>query len=350
MSASETSVTESTAAGKPVGFGMIGLGVGRSRVQMVQEAAGADLRAVCDLRPEVARQHGEEWNCAWTTSYEELIQRDDVDVVGIFTPSGTHGDLAIAAASAGKHVITTKPPEVTVAKVDAMAAAARQAGVLLAVDFVSRYTDAVREVKLAIDSGRLGRPIFGDMRLKWYRAQSYFDGGSPPGWRGSWRYDGGGSLANQGIHDLDLLQWFMGPATTVQARINIFNHRIETEDACQVWVAFESGAWGSIETTTTVWGGLGRTIEVHGTNGTMQLADRGVTAWHFQDEDEGQAAAWAPELPSDRPANVIEDILSALHRGTPLACPIEEGRKAVALLEAIYASAKEGSRELRVWG
>lgn len=208
----------------------------------------------------------------------------------------------------------------------------------------------MRKVKQAIESGRLGRLIFGDMRLKWYRAQSYFDDGSHPGWRGSWRYDGGGSLANQGIHDFDLLQWFMGPTSTVRALTDIFNHQIETEDACQVWLAFESGAWGCVETTTTALGSLGRIIEVHGTNGTIQLANRGITARHFQDEEEGQFSDWAPELPSDRLANVIEDVLSTLRRGTPLACPINEGRKAVSLLEAIYASAKEGSRELRVWG
>jgi len=133
---------------------------------MGQETTGASIRAICDLRPQIARHYGDEWGCSWTTSFEELIRREDVDVIGIFTPSGTHGDLAIATANAGKHVITTKPPEVTVAKVDAMAAAARQAKVHLAVDFASRYIDEVRKVKQVIESGRLSRLIFGDMRLK----------------------------------------------------------------------------------------------------------------------------------------------------------------------------------------
>ena len=124
------------------------------------------MRAICDLRAETAQARGEEWGCAWTTSPAELIARDDVDVVGVFTPSGTHGDLAIAAAEAGKHVITTKPPEVTVARVNAMAAAARKAGVLLAVDFQSRYEDDVRRVKQALDAGRLGRPLLAQLRVK----------------------------------------------------------------------------------------------------------------------------------------------------------------------------------------
>jgi len=349
-------------------FGIVGLGVGRSRAQMARRTPGAALVAVFDLRPEVAQQHAAEWGCDAAPSFEELVGREDIDVVGLFTPSGTHADLAIQAARAGKHVISTKPPDVSVVKVDAMARVAREEGVLLAIDFGSRYEDDVRKVKAALEAGRLGRPICGDMRLKWWRSQAYYDGGSPPGWRGTWAMDGGGSLANQGIHDLDLLQWFMGPVKSVRARTRVFAHQIETEDACQAFLEFASGAWGLVETTTTVWGGLGRAIELHGTNGTIALYDRGIGAWRFKDEEEGPEpeygagsagpmteagvregkearSKWEPQLPPDRPKNVIEDVVLALTRGTVVACPPEEGRKSVAILEAIYRSAQRGGAE-----
>ena len=61
---------------------------------------------------------------------------------------------------------------------------------MLAVDFQRRYELTTRLIKQALDAGRIGRPIFGDFRLKWYRADSYFAGGNPPGWRGTWKYDG----------------------------------------------------------------------------------------------------------------------------------------------------------------
>ncbi|HEX2036779.1 MAG TPA: Gfo/Idh/MocA family oxidoreductase [Chloroflexota bacterium] len=354
--------------GQVIRFGIAGMGVGRSRARMALQAQGAQLTAIFDRRQDNAAKLAAEWGCDAAESFEALINRDDVDVIGIFTPSGTHADLAIQAMRAGKHAISTKPPDVSVEKVDAMASAARDLGRLLAVDFGSRYDDDVRKVKAALDAGRLGQPIFGDMRLKWWRSQAYFDGGDPPGWRGTWAMDGGGSLANQGIHDLDLLQWFMGPVKTVRARTRIFGHRIETEDACQAFLDFESGAWGLIETTTTVWVGLGRAIELHGSNGTIALYDRGIGAWHFRDESdeaepeygpgsagpmteagvrEGQAgrARWEPVLPEGRPKNVIEDVVSALTRGTPVVCPPEEGRKSVAILEAIYRSARRNGAE-----
>jgi UDP-N-acetyl-2-amino-2-deoxyglucuronate dehydrogenase len=351
-----------------VRFAIVGMGVGRSRARMTLEAQGARLVAIYDRRAENARKLAAEWGCDAAPSFDDLIHRPEVDVVGIFTPSGTHADLAIQAMRAGKHAIVTKPPDVTVAKIDAMARVAREEGRLLAVDFGSRYEDDIRKVKAAVDAGRLGQPIFGDMRLKWWRSQAYYDGGDPPGWRGTWAMDGGGSLANQGIHDLDLLQWFMGKVKTVRARTRIFSHRIETEDACQAFLDFENGAWGLIETTTTVWGGLGRTIELHGTNGTITLHDRGIGAWRFKDEEEGPEpeygagsagpmaeagvaegrearSRWQPQLPEDRPRNVIEDVVSALTRGTPVACPPEEGRKSVAILEAVYRSARRGGAE-----
>jgi len=338
---------------------------------MVLKAEGAELAAIFDRRTENGRKLATEWGCEAANSFEELIAREDIDVVGIFTPSGTHADLAIRAMQAGKHVISTKPPDVSVEKVDAMAAAGRDFGKLVAVDFQSRYEDDIRKTKAAIDAGRLGKLIFGDMRLKWWRSQGYFDGGDPPGWRGTWAMDGGGSLANQGIHDLDLLHWLMGNVKSVRARTRVFSHDIETEDACQAFLDFENGAWGLIETTTTVWGGLGRAIEVHGTNGTIALLDRGIGAWRFKDEEEGPepeygpgsagpmteagvaegkeaTSKWEPELPPDRPKNVIQDVVAALTRGTTVLCPPEEGRKSVVILEAIYRSAKRGGAEEQV--
>ena len=78
----------------------------------------------------------------------------------------------------------------------------------------------------------------------------------------------------------------MGPVVSVQARTNIFKQPIETEDTCQAWLNFGSGAWGTIETTTISYGQGERTIEAQGTNGSIRLTDWRVREWHFQDEAE----------------------------------------------------------------
>jgi len=324
---------------RPVRFGIVGLGVGKSRVKMAAGTPGARLVAVCDLQADLAKSTAEHYGCQWHADYRALLDRPDIDVVGIFTPSGTHGDLAIQALQAGKHVFTTKPMEVTTAKIDEMIAVAEKAGKLLAVDFQRRYEPGTRLVKQAVAAGRLGQPIFGDYRLKWYRSAEYFAGGYPSGWRGTWKYDGGGSAANQGIHGIDQLLWFMGPVRNVRARIAVFNHQIETEDACEALLTFASGAWGILQTTTTVYDSLGQTFELHGTNGTIQMHNEEITYWKFQDDPQAQPPDPATLPPA--PRNIIEDMVQALTQGTPLAVDARAGRQSVALLEAIYRSARE---------
>ena len=131
----------------------------------------------------------------------------------------------------------------------------------------------------------------------------------------------------------------MGPVQSVRARINIFNHDIETEDALEALVTYASGAWGIIQTTTTVYGGLGHEHEIHGTDGTIQMRQEGITTWEFLDNPDGGMPDPA-ELPPG-PKNIIEDMIQALVDGKPTACSGPEGRRSVELLEAMYTSARE---------
>ena len=131
---------------------------------------------------EKAKETAEELGCEWSTSLEDVLARDDIDAVGVFTPSGTHCEYAIQAFKAGKHAFTTKPMDIRVEQCDAAIQAAEEAGVILAVDFGYRYERFNHQVKAAIDTGMLGKVFLGDVRLKWHRKQSYYDGGFPEGW------------------------------------------------------------------------------------------------------------------------------------------------------------------------
>ena len=128
----------------------------------------------------------------------------------------------------------------------------------------------------------------------------------------------------------------------MRARINIFNHDIETEDACEALVTYASGAWGVIQTTTTVFGGLGHVHEIHGTDGTIQMQQEEITSWQFADNPDGAPPDLA-ELP-DAPQNIVEDMIQAIRDGKPVACTGPEGRRSVELLEAMYLSVAGGPR------
>ena len=321
-----------------IGFAVVGLGMGRNRAQQVADTEGADLRVVVDLNAELAQAVGAEMGCAWCTALEDALGRGDVDVVMVMTPSGLHASIGVEALKAGKHVITTKPMDVSTQACDELIAAADAGGLLLGVDYQSRYVDNNYRVAEALKQGLLGQPILGEVRFKWFRSQEYFEHGG--GWRGTWAMDGGGSLANQGSHLIDLLLWFMGAPTTVYGETAIMNHAIETEDIGQAILNFESGAKGGILGTTTFPASPYFSAEVHGSGGGVLLD--AVLSGEMRVFGDGLEEKL---LAMDNPlANIVEDVVSALEHGTALRVDGREGRRTVALLENIYRSAREQRR------
>ncbi len=322
---------------KQVGFAIIGLGMGANRAKLAASTPGSKLVCVCDLVEEKAKAIAAQYGCDYTTDMEKVFERDDVDVVGVMTPSGTHADIAIRAVKAGKNVFTTKPMDIKVEKCDALIAAAKKAGVILAVDFDCRYLEPYRRLAKFISEGGLGKLILADLQMKWYRDQAYYDGGFPPGWRKDLRYEGG-SLANQGVHSLDLLLWWVGPVKEVYGRSGTLGHNIKTEDISVAILTFKNGAWGVIETTTCSYPDLGTVLEITGQNGTA-ICRGGVEMLKVKDKPDLTFDSLPPQ---PGPSNIIEDMVSAVTKGTPVAVDGKEGRKSVQLFNAVYESSRTG--------
>ena len=182
----------------------------------------------------------------------------------------------------------------------------------------------------------MGKPILGEVRFKWFRSQEYFEHGN--GWHGTGAKDGGGSLANPGSHLIDLLLCFMGEPVRVYWETAVMNHEIETEDVGQAILNFTSGAKGGILGTTTFPESPYFSAEVHGSEGGV-LIDAVLSG-----EMRGFGDGLDEKLQTiENPlANVVEDVVSALDRGTKLRVDGREGRRTVALLENIYRSSREG--------
>ena len=319
-----------------VNFAVVGLGVGSSRARMIKATEGAELKCVVDLNEALAKQVAEELDTEWAPNLDDILGRSDIDCVMVMTPSGTHAALGIRVAQAGKHVITTKPMDVSTEACDRLIAACDEAGVKLAVDYQSRYVDTNYRVAEALRRGWIGQPILGEVRFKWFRADEYFERNG--GWRGTWEMDGGGSLANQGAHLLDLISWFMGDFESVYGEMAIMNHDIETEDIGLAIVNFKSGAKGVIVGTTTFPTSVYFSAEVHGTEGGILVDD--VLGGKMRVFGEGLEERL---LQIENPVHsIIEDFVQAFEEGGDLRVDGREGRRTVALLEKIYQSAREG--------
>lgn len=341
---------------KTYGFGIIGCGmIADFHSAAIAELEHGKLVAVSSRDPNNAKRLVDLYQVDGYSDYNEMLKRDDLDIVCICTPSGAHLEPAVAAAEAGKHVIVEKPLEITLERCDQIIQACDEAGVRLCAIFNSRFTEGCQLVKQTIDSGRFGVLTLGDAYIKWYRTQEYYDSG---GWRGTWDLDGGGALMNQSIHAIDLLQYFMGPFKTVQAFTDTLAHeRIEVEDVAVAVLRFENGALGVIEGTTAVYPGFLKRTEISGSKGTVVLEEEDITTWEFDPElpedaeirqrfaetrSGGGGAADPRAISHDNHRRQMENLIHSIETGAPHLVDGREGRKAVEIILAIYKSSHEG--------
>ena len=341
---------------KEYGFGIAGCGmIADFSAKAISEMEGGRLVGTFSRSEANARKVAEPYGAAWYTDYEKFLGQDDLDIVNVTSPSGTHLDYALPAIEAGKNVIIEKPVEITLERIDRILEAADKKGVMVVGVFPSRFDEATQTLKRTIDQGRFGALTVGDMYQKWYRTQEYYDEG---GWKGTKALDGGGALMNQSIHGVDLIQWFMGEVDTVVGFANVLAHeRIDVEDTAVAVIRYKSGAMGVIEGTTSIYPGFQRRIEISGFHGSVVMEGSVFTTWDFEEakpEDEEIRKKFAPRPTklggvSDPGAishighqRQFEDFVRALDSGSEPLVSAAEARKAVEIILAIYKSSEEG--------
>lgn len=337
------------------GVAIIGAGnISAAHIDAVQKLRNASLVGVASRTFAKARELADRHSVRAYDSVASAVADPAVQIVAICTPSGAHLEPALAAIAAGKHVVVEKPLEVTVARARELTAAAAEAGVALATIFMSRFADANAFVKGAVASGRLGSLIQGNAFVPWYRDQAYYDSGA---WRGTKKLDGGGALMNQAIHQVDLLQWIMGPVSEAYAYADTLAHeRIEVEDTLVASLRFQNGALGQLSAATSLWPGRPKTLEVHGAEGFAIIEDDVLVDWRTRtggDEERsevlarygGQATGGSSDpmaISFENHRRQYEDLLHALSEGRRPAVDGPEGLRSLELIEAIYTSVAEG--------
>ncbi|MFE7063191.1 Gfo/Idh/MocA family protein [Sutcliffiella sp. NPDC057660] len=358
MTQSNTQYTQN----KELRFALIGCGsISATHAEQIHAIPNARLVAVADIEEDRAKTLASKYNTDFYTDYQEMLQRDDIDIVNILTPSGMHADMGIHAAKAGKHIITEKPMDICMDKAKAMIKACRDAGVKLSVISQHRFDTATVQVKKEMDEGNFGSMILGECAVNWYRTQEYYDSGE---WRGTWALDGGGALMNQSIHTIDLLQYLMGPVESVFARTATLAHeRMEVEDVAVATVTFKNGALGTIVGTTSAFPGLSCRLEVFGTKGSAVIENDRLTH-HFQktqdskgewysggkvenlaktgQTDSGTGASDPTAIFGGAHRIQIEDMMQAVTWDREPLVNGEEGLKPLEIILAIYESARTG--------
>ncbi|MEP7271149.1 MAG: Gfo/Idh/MocA family oxidoreductase [Acidobacteriota bacterium] len=332
-----------------VGLGLCGTGmIGKVHAEAIAAIPGAHLAAVCGRDPERTRAFAGKYGAEPYTNFSQMLAREDVSIINICTPSGTHSKFGTLAARAGKHVLVEKPIEISLKRADELIATCKQNGVQLGVIFQSRFLAGVQRLKHAIDAGQLGRLMLGDAYVKWYRAPEYYGSES---WHGTLELDGGGALINQAIHTVDLLRWMMGPVETVFAFKGALRYpHLEGEDTLVASLRFRNGALGVIEAATSVAPGFKRRLEISGEHGTVILDGDEISVWKvaLSDEVAGPGTEHMTDG-SSNPAGIsmeghrrqIADMIEAVGQNRTPVVSGREARDALEVVEAIYTSTRE---------
>jgi UDP-N-acetyl-2-amino-2-deoxyglucuronate dehydrogenase len=330
--------------------GIIGTGAIANLHARAYKAIGFAVRCCSDVREDAGRRFAEANGAEFVEGFEAVCAHPEVDLVDVCTLPDFRLEAVRACAASRKPLQVQKPIATTLATAREMIDLARRAGIVLGVVSQHRFDDSSMFLRSAIQAGRLGKLLQCDAYVKWYRPPEYY--ARPV--KGSWKGEGGGALINQGIHQVDILRWLVGPVRELCGMWQLGAlHRIESEDVVSAVLQYANGATGVIQASTAFAPGYTERLEVHGTKGTAVIAGDKLTTWDVKD-DAGDAPPLASNVASgasDPMAISLEpfgrqfkDLAEAIRAGRKPLVSGEEGYQALEVVEAIYRSCRTGAK------
>lgn len=333
---------------KKIRFAVVGCGhIGKRHAEMVVRDPGAELVALCDIRPK--EELGiEAYPVAFFSDMTSLLQSGlDIDVINICVPNGLHAELAIQAIESGHHVVIEKPMALQVQDAERVLQTSLKYQKEVFCVMQNRYSPPSVWIKQMIDSGRLGKIYLVQLNCFWNRDERYY---KPGGWHGDACLDGG-TLFTQFSHFIDIMYWLFGDIQHIQARFADFNHQQLTdfEDSGLVTFEFVNGGMGCLNYSTAVWNkNMESSMLIVAESGSVKIGGQymnEVEYCHIKDYE-------MPELAPTNPGNdygpykgsaqnhnfVIRNVVEVLqHTGAQNTTTALEGLKIVDIIRRIYA-------------
>lgn len=326
----------------PVRMVVVGLGMGKNRCAQISETSGIKLYGVCDINEAKAKEVAEMYHVPYSTDINVFLDDPAVEVMYVVTPTGTHCDIAMQCFEKGKHVLTTKPMDVTYEKCDEAIAMAKEKGLLFGVDFDLHFRGPLSELQNAVKGGFFGEKIISaNITLNIKRTQEYYNENGK--WRGTWAMDGGGALSNQGIHEIDRLISILGVPDEVRATAETQTFDIEAEDYGVTEWKYACGTTARFAVTTSYLASSWYCrVEVYGDKGAYLNVSGGAEGNRICWYKDGKWTDEAP-FPYQREWQQGSDNFAyCLRTGEDLVVTAEDGRRARYVLDKIYESVKNG--------
>jgi predicted dehydrogenase len=328
-----------------LGIGIVGSGaIAEVHAACIEAQSNAHLAGILTRSKNNAKSLAEKFNIEVFTDSAIFYSQTALDAVCICNESGLHGKSILQAIEAKKHILSEKPLETTLSKIDSIIDKLNGQKISLGVVFQNRMNPNYIAFKKTIQSGKLGEVLLVNTQVNWYRDDNYYKSNN---WRGTIALDGGAALINQSIHTLDLLIDLMGAVRSVGAQVETKTHDIEGEDLAVAHLTFQSGALGTLSAGTCLYPGYPESITVYGTKGNMvfegglirscSLPEWKPTANLLNNLTSGSAKLNSIELHQA----VIDDFIKSVLEDKEPLVNAKEARKSVALIEAIYKASEK---------
>jgi len=322
-------------------FGILGCGRISSRHvdALIDNQKDSELIAVFDIVEKLAIDRKNQYeskvkgsNVKVYKNYDDFLNDEDIDVVTIATISGYHAQQAIDCLNHGKHVLIEKPMALSLEDADKIIDAGKLNNKKVCVSHQNRFIPAVQKLKRAINEGRFGKLIHGTARILWARDDNYY---KQAPWRGTKELDGG-TLMNQCIHNIDLLQWMLGgEVERLYAETDTFIRNIETEDFGALLIRFKNGAVGIVEGSVCVYPqNLEESLSIFGEKGTVVIKNGKIETWKFKDEKDYNYVE--KELFKQGHSALYKNFIDAINLNKEPLVNGEEGKKALEIILKAY--------------
>jgi predicted dehydrogenase len=224
-----------------------------------------------------------------TTSYDELLERDDIHIINVCSPNDAHYDIVRAALEAGKHIYCDKPLALNLREAEELAALAETVPTVQQMTFNYRFVPAMMRARQLVEAGFLG-DLF-QFRSAYLHA-GYIDPRRPYSWRTNMARSGGGAISDLGAHIIDLTRFLVGPGANVGragefAEVNAElqtvialrpdpktgeQRTVDVDDIAYAQCRLAGGATGTLEASRLATGVQDELrIELHGTKGGLKF-------------------------------------------------------------------------------
>jgi predicted dehydrogenase len=345
---------------RPLSVGIVGLRHlhPRSYVPLVSAVEGMKLVAAADSDAAVLDGFVKDIPVSGYGSWQEMIEKERLDLALVFLPHSECPDAAVACAEHGIHLVVEKPMAASAAGCRRIVEAACKAGVVLSTPYVWRYHPVARQMKQFVDDGVLGRVVGCEGRCAAGRLQRYIDGNAS--WMLVKEQSGGGPMYNLGVHWIDLYRWMLEDEVVEVVGKNVkINQDYDVEDNSFGLLTFSRGAVVALDISYTVPDsypfGRDLALSLRGTGGALSWSPsfEGVKETLFVCSDAGGFASAPrrhvqfelqahPGYTGILGVQYLRDVAASIRTGAPVAITGEDGVRALEVVEAIYQSAETG--------